>query len=157
MPNPHFFIVIIYQDIFNRAMGQISAYLTFNGNCREAMTFYKHCLGGELTFQTIGESPLASKMPKEMRDCILHAKLEHEGMVLMGSDMVGDKGLIKGNAVSMVLNCKSAHEIERLYTVLSQDGERLHPIEVSVWGALFGDLVDRYGNHWLLHCERSQN
>ena len=42
---------------------QINSYLTFSGNCREAMNFYVTCLGGELVFQTIGESPLANKMP----------------------------------------------------------------------------------------------
>ena len=36
-------------------MTQINAYLTFNGNCREAMQFYTDCLGGELYLQTIGE------------------------------------------------------------------------------------------------------
>jgi PhnB protein len=47
-------------------MAQINSYLTFSGNCREAMTFYKECLGGELAFQTVGESPLSDQMPKQM-------------------------------------------------------------------------------------------
>jgi PhnB protein len=41
-------------------MTQINSYLTFNGNCQEAMIFYQKCLGGELTFQTVGESPLSA-------------------------------------------------------------------------------------------------
>lgn len=44
-------------------MKQLNSYLTFNGRCREAMTFYKECLGGELFLQTVGESSLAEKMP----------------------------------------------------------------------------------------------
>ena len=56
-------------------MTQINAYLTFSGNCREAMNFYKSCLGGELTLQTIGESPLGDKMPPQMKDSILHSTL----------------------------------------------------------------------------------
>jgi PhnB protein len=36
----------------------IHRYLTFDGKCKEAMTFYKECLGGELEFQTIGDSPM---------------------------------------------------------------------------------------------------
>jgi PhnB protein len=39
-------------------MTQINAYLTLNGNCREAMTFYKECLGGELTMQAVEDSPI---------------------------------------------------------------------------------------------------
>lgn len=54
-------------------MTQINSYLTFNGNCREAMTFYQECLGGELFMQTIGESPMAEQMPLPMKESILHA------------------------------------------------------------------------------------
>ncbi len=68
-------------------MAKINSYLTFNGNCRDAMTFYKDCLGGELSFQTIGESPLAEKMPPQMKECILHSMLITDGFVIMGSDM----------------------------------------------------------------------
>jgi PhnB protein len=28
-------------------MKEATPYLVFNGNCREAMTFYQSCLGGE--------------------------------------------------------------------------------------------------------------
>ena len=93
-------------------MTQINTYLSFNGNCREAMNFYKDCLGGELNLQTIGESPLADKMPAQMKDCILHATLIKDKLVLMGSDMLGEKGLLKGNNVSMAINCSSKEEIE---------------------------------------------
>ncbi len=53
----------------------INSYLTFSGNCREAMRFYQECLGGELQIQTIGDSPMAAKMPKKMKNYILHATL----------------------------------------------------------------------------------
>jgi PhnB protein len=134
-------------------MTQINAYLTFSGNCREAMHFYKTCLGGELHLQTIGESPLAEKMPAQMKECILHSTLTKDGMVLMGSDMVGEKGRITGNTVSMALNCSSEEEIKRCYENLSNGGEATHPLENTFWGALFGDLVDKFGNHWLLNYE----
>ena len=132
-------------------MTHITSYLTFNGNCREAMNFYKSCLGGDLIFQTIGESPLSEQMPKEMKECILHATLTRGGVMLMASDMVSNKGLIRGNSVSMVLNCSSEDEIRECYMKLSEDGEATHPIENTFWGALFGDLTDKFGNHWLLH------
>jgi PhnB protein len=138
-------------------MTQINSYLTFNGNCSEAMTFYKDCLGGELSFQKIGESPLADKMPPKMKDCILHATLTNGALVIMASDMVGEKGLIKGTAVSLMLNCSSEKEIRDLYETLSAGGEQTHPLEVSFWGALFGDLTDKFGNHWLLHFDKNQN
>jgi PhnB protein len=128
----------------------LETYLTFNGNCREAMNFYKECLGGELWFQTIGESPMSAHMPPQMKDSILHSTLTKNGMVLMGSDMVPQSGLIKGNAVSMSLTCSSEEELRNTYTHLANGGTADHPIEISFFGALFGDLTDRYGNHWLL-------
>lgn len=132
----------------------IQSYLTFSGNCREAMAFYQQCLGGELNLQTIGESPMAEKMPQQMKDSILHATLTKDHLVIMGSDMVGDDGLIKGNAVSLMLNCSSEDEVRNCYTRLAEGGKATHPIEVSFWGALFGDLTDKYGNHWLLHYDK---
>ncbi len=135
-------------------MKGINSYLTFNGNCREAMQFYKECLGGELHFQTIGESPLSEKMPQHMKDSILHSTLSKKSFVLMGSDMVSNTGLTKGNAVSLMLDCSNEKEIRSCYQKLSLGGIQHHPLETSFWGALFGDLTDKFGNHWLLHFDK---
>ena len=132
-------------------MTQINSYLTFSGNCREAMTFYKECLGGELTLQTIGESPMAGKMPAKMKDSILHSTLQKATLLMLGTDCVPPPGLIKGNSVSLALNCSSEEEIRDYFEKLSAGGEATHPLEDTFWGALFGGLTDRYGNHWLLN------
>jgi PhnB protein len=132
-------------------MSQVNVYLTFNGCCREAMSFYKSCLGGQLQFQTIGESPMANKMPETMKDLILHASLTKDKLILLGSDMAPEQGLIIGNAVSLVLNCESEEEINNRYNLLSEGGKKDHPLEITFWGATFGDLTDKYGNRWLLN------
>jgi PhnB protein len=119
------------------------------------MSFYRDCLGGELSFQTIGESPLASKMPPQMKDCILHATLVNKNLVLMGSDMVPENGLVKGNSVSLSLSCSSEKEIKAFYNSLSEGGKATHPLENTFWNAVFGDLTDKYGNHWLLSFDRN--
>lgn len=135
-------------------MTQINSYLTFSGNCREAMSFYADCLGGKLSLQTIADSPLSDAMPSDMLQSIVHSTLVRDNLVLMGSDMVGEKGLIRGNAVSLMLNCANEEEARACYEKLSAGGEATHPLHISFWGALFGDLTDKYGNQWLLHCER---
>lgn len=134
-------------------MTKLSPYLTFNGNCKEAMTFYKDCLGGELQLQAIADSPLSEKMPEEMKKNIVHATLIADNIRIMGSDMVWEKGLIKGNSVSLMLDCSSEEEIRDRYRKLSRGGEATHPLHISFWGALFGDLTDKYGNQWLLHFD----
>ena len=138
-------------------MMSINSYLTFNGNCREAMTFYKQCLGGKLSFQTIGESPFSDKMPLKMKESILHATLKKGNMIIMASDMASEKGIIKGNSVSLMLNCSSEKEIRTYYKKLSSGGNADHPLEDTFWGAIFGDLTDKYGNHWLLNFTKPIN
>lgn len=135
-------------------MTNIYAYLTFNGNCREAMTFYKKCLGGDLVLQTIGESPMAEKLPLKIKKNILHSSLTKNGFVLMASDMVGEAGLVKGNTISLMLNCTSEKEIKTAYEKLSAGGKATHPLKNTFWGALFGDLTDKFGNQWLLHFDK---
>ena len=131
-------------------------YLTYNGNCREAMTFYQECLGGELFLQTIGESPMADQMPPSMKDCILHSTLTKGALIIMASDMVSEQGLIKGNNVSLMLNCSSEDEIRTFYQKLSEGGQATHHLEDTFWGALFGGLTDKFGNQWLLQFDKNQ-
>lgn len=135
-------------------MTQIISYLTFNGNCRDAMLFYQACFGGELSLQTVGESPMADQLPAAMKDTILHGVLTSGNLTLMASDMVGENGLSCGNNISLMLQCYSESEIKRLYDQLSVGGKATHPLENTFWGALFGDLTDKYGNQWLLHFDK---
>ena len=138
-------------------MTKINSYLTFNGNCREAMTYYKECLGGELILQTVGESPIAEQMPAQMKERILHSMLTSESIVIMGSDMAPETGLIKGNAVSLMLHFSNEEETRRMYTNLSKGGNATHPLEVTFWGALFGNLTDKFGNQWMLNFDITQH
>jgi PhnB protein len=85
-----------------------------------------------------------------MKEFILHATLTKNELILMGSDMVAEGGLIKGNAVSLSINCSSEKEILSFYKKLSVGGNADHPLEDTFWGALFGDLTDKYGNHWVI-------
>lgn len=76
---------------------------------------------------------------------------------MMASDMVAEPGLVKGNAVSLMLGCSSEAEIRSCYEKLSAGGRADHPLENTFWGAIFGDLTDKYGNRWLLHFDKKAN
>ena len=91
-----------------------------------------------------------------MKDCILHSTLTNGSLMLMGSDMISEKGLVKGNAISLSLTCTSEEELKTCYKKLSAGGKKDHPIENTFWGAMFGDLTDKYGNHWLLSFDKKQ-
>ncbi|MFX8937998.1 hypothetical protein ABTN00_20330, partial [Acinetobacter baumannii] len=87
----------------------------FNGNCLEAMRFYQQALGGQLTLQTLGDSPMTEALPERMKTCILQAVLIKDGWTLLGSDMVSEEGLIHGNAIAICLNCSSEEETRLSY------------------------------------------
>ncbi|UFH54347.1 VOC family protein [Spirosoma sp. KNUC1025] len=137
-------------------MTQINAYLGFNGNCCEAMTFYKECLGGALTLQTIGESPMGEQAPKEVHQQILHAYLQKGPLLLMGSDMPGTS-LVAGNSVTLALMCSTEDEIKTFFGKLSEDGQIKDPLADTFWGAIYGSLVDKFGINWLLNYDKNQN
>ncbi len=136
-------------------MKRINSYLTFSGNCRDAMSFYRDCLGGDLMLQTIGDIPVAKDMPEQMKNCILHSTLTNASLVLLASDMVPPPGLVRGNAIALSLDCCSDDEIRHCYKNLSRGGVADYPLEETFWGSLFGGLTDRFGNHWLLNYDRN--
>jgi PhnB protein len=91
-------------------MTQINSYLTFSGNCREAMTF----TGNAWEANSISNDwriTTFRKMPEQMKDCILHSTLTRDGLVLMGSDMVGE-GFDKGKFCFAFADMFSEEEIE---------------------------------------------
>ena len=135
-------------------MTQINPYLNFNGKCREAMTFYKECLGGELVMQKISESPMAARMPSEMGAKILHSSLTKESIVLMGSDMMGNN-VVSGNSISLCINCSSDEEVNSFFDSLSKDGKIVEPLHQSFWGATFGSLTDKFGITWIFNHSKN--
>ena len=134
-------------------MSSINSYLRFNGNCEEAMSFYNDCLGGELTMQKVGESPMSNNMPQQMQDKIMHATLKTDGFIIMASDLCDESGLVKGNNVSLMLDCDSEEQIRNTYDRLSEGGNKSHPLEQTFWNALFGDLTDKFGINWLMNYQ----
>ena len=136
-------------------MAQINAYLHFNGNCREAMTFYQECLGGELTMQTVAETPTASQMPPEAQQQIMHANLTRGGLTLMASDMMREAPL-HGNTISLMLYCSSEEEIDRCFASLSAGGTVNFPLTQQFWGAVYGELTDQFGLNWMLNFDKPQ-
>ena len=133
----------------------INAYVGFNGKCREAMTFYKECLGGELTLQTVEGTPMEAQCPASMKHHILHAALTKGSLVLMGTDMV-HKEHVHGNNVSLSVNCSSRAEIESFFRALQAGGEVLDPLADRFWGAIFGTVVDKYGIRWMFNFDKNQ-
>lgn len=135
-------------------MSQLNVYLNFPGNCREAMTFYQQCLGGELTLMPFSDTPMAHEMPAGMdQQSIMHSNLVNGDLMLMASD--NPMGPVtSGNAVNLSLNCNGEAEIDSLFEKLAEGGQVTMPLGDQFWGAKFGMLTDKYGFNWLLNYDR---
>jgi PhnB protein len=122
----------------------INPYIDFNGRCREAMTFYRSCFGGDLELRDAGE-----------KEKILHAELTVDGTsFIMGSDMMEGSGYIKGNNIVLAVGCNSAAGISKLFNDLSKNGKVIKPLKEEFWGAVFGSVEDQYGIKWFLNYDK---
>ena len=137
-------------------MTQLNAYLRFNGNCREAMTFYQSCLGGELTIQTVGESPMAGQMPPAIKDNVLHSVLAKDGFELLASDMTGPEGVVKGNTITLCIIGSNKAELEPIFAKLSAGGTVNTPLIEEYFGT-FGDITDKFGIGWFFQAGGNAN
>ncbi|WP_046246064.1 VOC family protein [Hymenobacter terrenus] len=137
-------------------MAQLSPYLSFQGTCRDAFTFYQSCLGGKLNLQTFADSPMAAQVPADMQDRILHGSLSAGTLTLLGSD-AGDPRtpFIEGTNVGLCLNCESDEEITTLFLALAEGGTILDPLADVFWGGKFGALTDRFGLRWILNYQKA--
>ena len=135
-------------------MAKLNPYLNFNGKCREAMTFYQACLGGELFMQKVAESPISAQMPSEMGANVLHSTLTSGNVVMMGSDMMGNN-IVKGNVITLFLDCETNEEINTIFSKLSENGQVITPLHQSFWGATFGELTDKHGILWSFNYAKS--
>ena len=125
----------------------LDAYLFFDGDCREAMEFYKGIFGGELTLQTMGEVPGTEP---EDKDRIMHARLEGGDIKLMASDGKR-KAVSKGSRVELALGGPDEVKLHKLFHGLSDGGTIKMPLEKAPWGDLFGMLADKYGIEWMVN------
>jgi len=136
-------------------MPQLIPYLNFNGNCREAITFYQTCLGGELSIQTIGESPVGLQCSANIQDHIVHSSLIKDELTLLASDMPIPGGYQHGNNFSLHVNCSSEEEINTHFQKFATNGKIILPIRQEFWGALFGVLEDKFGIRWQFHYDKN--
>jgi len=133
---------------------RLNPYISFLGDAREAMEFYKGVLGGTLTLNTFGEygaqdSPGADK--------IMHGMLETEsGFTLMGADTPPGMEHNPGNNISVSLSGDSGDELRGYWQKLSDGGTVAVPLEKQMWGDEFGMCVDRFGITWLVNIGQPQ-
>lgn len=130
-------------------MKEVVTYLNFDGNCREAMSFYGKCLGAELQLMPFSEAP--GGCPGGAKDRIMHARLTNGSVILMASDTQPGMPFQQGNNFSVSVQCGSLQEIESLFTAISEKGKVTMPLQDTFWGARFGMVLDQFGIQWMFN------
>ncbi len=135
-------------------MTQLTPYLSFEGNCAEAMEFYKSCLGGELNIQKVGDSPMAGQDPRK-NDQVMHSLLKSGGIVLMASDLIMEGHVTRGTSVTLAINGGTKEELKGFFDKLSVGGKVTHQLEDTFFGT-YGDLTDKYGVNWAFQADKKE-
>lgn len=128
---------------------RLNPYISFRGNAREALEFYRSVLGGDLTMSTFGE--FGDKSAPNA-DQVMHGQLETAaGYTLMCSDTPDGMPYDPGNNISVSLSGNDAEQLRGYFAGLSEGGVVTVPLEKQMWGDEFGSLVDRFGVNWLVN------
>lgn len=134
--------------------GQITPYLSFDGNAKQALEFYKEVLGAEIIgIQTFGEADYPT--PPEADNRVMHAKLSKGDISLMFSDTFPGKSVVVGTNITLTLEPESEEEIQSLYDSLRKGGKVLMELEDTFWGAKYGSVQDQFGVIWELNYQKS--
>jgi PhnB protein len=133
---------------------RLNPYLTFNGNAREAMEFYKSILGGELRLNTFGE--FGTPDP-EIKDKVMHAQLTTAaGNTLMASDCPPGMEFKPGTTMTVSLSGAPGDGLHDVWAKLAEGATVTVPLEKQMWGDEFGQLVDRFGVPWMVNIGEQQ-
>ncbi len=137
-------------------MNQINTYLTFDGNCAEAMKFYQKCLKADLEMMPFSEMPNSKELPKGSEKRIMHARLHKGGATLMASDTMPGHPFKPGNNFSISIDCTTKKEVDEFSKELSAGGKVTMANQDMFWGAYFGMITDKYGINWMFNCDQAK-
>jgi PhnB protein len=132
---------------------RLNPYISFAGNARQAMEFYKRVFGGTLSLNTFGQfgPPDAPDADK-----IMHGMLETDrGFTLMGADVPPQTEHNPGNNIAMSLSGDDADELRSYWEKLCDGGTVSVPLEKQMWGDEFGMCVDAFGITWMVNISQS--
>jgi len=135
---------------------QIDCYLSFAGNCEEALNFYARCLGGQVTALMRYEgSPMDTKdLPAHWKQKVLHANMTADGAQIMGSDL--PPGMPHAGYSGVTVSVWIKNDVDRarkVFDALAQGGEVRMPFAPPFWGGHFGMVTDKYGVPWMISTE----
>ena len=136
-------------------MDGIKPYITFTGNCEEALKFYSEMLGGTILFmQRYGESPMKGMGPDE---AIMHATLKIGDSVIMASDNCSKEHPTNvGNNISLAMGSSDISAAEAMFERMSDGANVIMPMQETYWAQRFGMLTDKFGINWMFNVDKPE-
>ncbi len=134
----------------------ITPYLFFQGNCEEAINFYKTVFKGEITYlQRFGEANMP--VEEEYRDKVMHSTLEFNGTRIQFSDGAPHKKITRGDNVHLSLSFDNETKMRLAFSKLAEGGSIHMDLQDTFWGAIYGQLEDKFGIRWMFNFDKEQS
>jgi PhnB protein len=131
---------------------KIEAYLTFGGNCEEALAFYERALGGKVgPLMRFEGSPMDNaQLPGNWKNKVMHALFECDGARFMASDAMPGQPAPAYSGFTMSIYLADIGKARQAFEALAQGGQVTMPFAPPFWGGHFGMLKDRFGVPWMV-------
>jgi PhnB protein len=125
-------------------------YVHFPGTAREALTFYGDVFGCSVQLHTFDEFQRADGPG----DAVAHGYLTNGPVTLFGADVAGTEPPVQCEGIMLSLLGTAAPSVSKeWFSKLSDGGRIVDDLQERPWGASDGQVVDRYGLHWLIGFE----
>ena len=129
----------------------VNPYISYRGNCREAIEFYKSALNAEVLFtQTVGESPMSNMGPAEN---IMHCTIKVGDSAIMMCDDPRPDGAASGGNISLAIGLNDPARGKQLFENLAKGGSVIMPLQKTYWAEAFGMVTDKFGIKWMVNCD----
>jgi PhnB protein len=124
-------------------------YLTFSGNCEEALKFYSRCFSGEIVYiQYYDEAAAFGNEHLESR--VMHSEFAAGPIHLMACDRSSPDSEDSPSRQTLYLTFQTRDKQKQVFESLSE-GAKVHmPLQLTVWGSIVSFITDRFGISWML-------
>lgn len=131
-------------------MSGLTPYLHFAGTAREALDFYADIFGGSTELHTFSEFGRNDGSA----DSVAHGYLSGGPVLLYAADVgEGEPSLRTEGLMFSLLGTATAETLTNWFERLSEGGRVVDALRERPWGASDGQVIDRYGVHWLIGFE----
>ena len=129
----------------------VEVYLIFNGNCREAVTFYEQVFNTDKAeIMTFGDSPSdpSYPLPEEAKNLVMHTRLSILGSTVMFSDTFPGSPFTIGNNVTLAVVTDDEAQLRQAFEKLKEGCKVTMELQETFWSKCYGSLTDKFGIEW---------